>query len=67
MKAVFIGEDGSMGLTNGQVYDVCMNINHHSEEVLVFSNHAYRFVCPYSNLNAFFNNWGPCVMEGGNG
>ena len=67
MKAMFIGEDGSMGLRNGHVYDICLDICHNSEEVTVFSNIKHSFVCPYSNLNNFFNNWEPCVMEAGNG
>lgn len=67
MKAIFIGEDGSMGLRNGQVYDICLDMRHHSEEVTVFSNIKRSFICLYSNLNNFFNNWAPCVMEAGNG
>lgn len=67
MQAIFIGQDGSMGLRNGHVYKVAVNISHDTEEVTVFSNYGYRFVCPYSNLNSFFNNWEPCVMEVGNG
>lgn len=67
MKAMFIGEDGSMGLRNGHVYDICLDMRHNSEEVTVFSNVKRSFICPYSNLNNFFNNWAPCVMEAGNG
>lgn len=67
MKAMFIGENGSMGFKNGKVYDIAVSINQHEERVTVFSNTFPTFLCPYSNLNNFFNNWEPCVMEAGNG
>lgn len=63
MKAVFIGEDGSMGFKNSKVYDIAININQHEEKVIVFSNTFPTFLCPYNNLKAFLKNWKPCIME----
>lgn len=53
MKAVFVGTDGSMGLKNGQTYNVS-----------IFSEGSYIWVkwnggakCPYSSIAAVAANW----------
>lgn len=52
MNLRFIGENGSMGVTHGQVYKV---------EIYVQYGHVVvRWLgglCPYSSLRSFMDNW----------
>lgn len=57
MKFKYIGENGSMGYKNGQVYDI---------EPIPFSPYPFAIqtsepdgteACPYSGFQKFFENW----------
>lgn len=52
MKFKFIGKDGSMGLKNGEVYEI---------KTAIFQNLLWvtwnTNSCPYTNLEAFLANW----------
>ena len=50
MKLRFIGEDGSMGLKNGEAYDARIYIRGKVGRVMTRS-------CPYSSTKAFAQNW----------
>ena len=58
MKLRFIGEDGSMGLKNGEAYDARIYIR---GKFLWVEWKVGRFMtrsCPYSSTKAFAQNWG---------
>ena len=57
MKLRFIGEDGSMGLKNGEAYDARIYIR---GKFLWVEWKVGRFMtrsCPYSSTKAFAQNW----------
>lgn len=53
MKAIFIGEDGSMGFKNGQTY----RIRTECRENMIYVLEIHGLFCPYSNIEAFLRNW----------
>ena len=48
----FIGENGSMGLKKGRVYEIKTSISHDLLWVTWDDNS-----CPYKNLETFLQNW----------
>ena len=57
MKLRFIGEDGSMGLKNGEAYDARI---YNRGKFLWVEWKVGRFMtrsCPYSSTKAFAQNW----------
>lgn len=52
MTLQFIGTDGSMGLTHGQLYDVDLS-THNGYFWVRWSSHS----CPYRNVKLFAENW----------
>jgi len=59
MKAQFIGTDGSMGLKQGEVYDVKAIININYPIMLEIKGNDGKSYnrCPYDSFQALFNNW----------
>lgn len=51
----FIGEDNSMGLRKGQIYDVVIKCSRRQSNILVII--PPKFVCPYSSPQTFAENW----------
>ena len=56
MNLKFIGEDGSMGLKHGAVYDLNVFVNHTHVCVEWFDGNEFR-QCPYSSPASFAANW----------
>lgn len=61
MKSVFIGSNGSMGLTKGKEYDIRV-VNPRGEFrsynlVIEISRDGYKIFCPYDTLEGFIKNW----------
>ena len=54
MKAVFIGEDGSMGLVRGRVYDIDIKLER--DFITVYWSEG-RCVCPYQSIQSLYRNW----------
>lgn len=54
MKAIFIGEDGSMGLIRGKVYDIDIKLE--GEYIMVHWSDG-RGTCPYQSIQSLYNNW----------
>lgn len=56
MKAKFIGEDGSMGLRNGQIYDIRINkiLYRFRRMPCIWIGKNY---CPYETEEALYSNW----------
>ena len=52
MKLKFVGKDGSMGLTHGNIYDVQITATHKNIWVFWDSNG-----CPYSSPQNLAKNW----------
>ena len=52
IKLRFIGEDGSMGLRKGQIYNIWLSSA--SNYILVRWN---KGVCPYTSPKSFSMNW----------
>lgn len=61
IHAKFIGEDGSMGFRNGSIYSLRTEIKKDSflgrKAWLCIEDVRHGFVCPYSSLEAFLENW----------
>ena len=61
MKARFIGQDGSMGLKNGTVYNLqakTPNIMPKQAPIeIIINNDFYDVICPYGSLEKLFENW----------
>jgi hypothetical protein len=59
MNLKFIGEDGSMGLKHGEVYDTSIVCTFHDNYITVkWLDHDGVFrKCPYSSPAAFTANW----------
>ena len=59
MNLKFIGEDGSMGLKHGEVYDTSIVCTFHDKYITVkWLDHDGVFrLCPYSSPAAFAANW----------
>lgn len=53
MRLRFVGEDGSIGLKHGQVYDVKVN----TAMGYIFVIWKESYYCPYSSLAALTANW----------
>lgn len=57
MEMTFIGEDGSMGLRNGQTYRVLMFCSDGCVWVSWNDRADHMAVCPYTSLNNLYANW----------
>ena len=55
MKLRFMGEDGSMGLTNGQVYDCIIESRYDNVWVIWLTDNPGS--CPYTSLKVLLHNW----------
>ena len=53
MYLKFIGENGSMGLRRGSIYDVKII----SKDKYIWVKWGFRKVCPYSSPQALAKNW----------
>ena len=56
MKLRFIGEDGSMGLKHGKIYEVDITIPKYGYIIVEWYN-PYLTRCPYKSLSALCANW----------
>ena len=52
-RAVFIGQDGSMGYRNGQSYDLMIMIR----DRRIWVSSQYASICPYDTMRALLKNW----------
>ena len=58
LKLKFIGTNGSMGMTTGQIYTCRVDFD---SDGLV---QMYEpIICPYSSVRAFYQNWGKVDMK----
>ena len=57
MICKFIGKNGSLGLRNGEYYNI--NIIKKKEKILAFIEKSYKYIteCPYDNQDLFLKNW----------
>lgn len=57
MKARFIGEDGSMGLKHGNVYEIVL-FDYNGQPVVSWKyTKNYKESCPYSDFKKLAENW----------
>lgn len=56
VRAIFIGEDGSMGFYNGQQYILDVRLSPTAGYV-VADIHRRPTACPYSSIEAILRNW----------
>lgn len=57
MKLEFIGEDGSMGLRHGEVYECHVVSCAPYVYVFWYVDQKYMRKCPYSSLKTLLQNW----------
>ena len=58
MKATFIGENGSMGLKNGKIYNlIAIKSAAYPIALQVQEQKQKSFVCPYNSFESLFKNW----------
>jgi len=69
VKAIFKGQDGSVGYKNGQEYTLTVwqhppsNNGHHSYIVIErIPNHAEGGYCEYETIGSFLSNW-DCIRH----
>ena len=53
----FIGQDGSMGLKHGEVYNVGLHSDTRFIWVHVRKSQIHQIKCPYDTPQAFAKNW----------
>jgi hypothetical protein len=56
MKLKFIGTDGSMGLHNGQIYEVSI-LSSTPYIIVQIHRGAWTYGCPYDSLKKLNENW----------
>ena len=57
MYLKFIGEDGSMGLSHGRIYDVQVKTKNNYIWVIIPNILFDVWKCPYSSPQSFAKNW----------
>lgn len=60
----FIGSNHSMGLINGNLYELKVMIWKTNGIQITWHDHVRGCMwCPYSNANVFLQNWEPCCVQ----
>lgn len=57
MRLKFIGEDGSLGLEHGKVYNVSLKTYGKFLLAIIDVGWFYSVRCPYGSMKAFAKNW----------